>query len=60
MTLGWLWFFLSLGIALMIAAVQQLAPTAYILWIVLFAAGLGVIVFAFAAWYRRRMPPIGD
>ncbi|HEY0301765.1 MAG TPA: hypothetical protein VGC36_10550 [Rhizomicrobium sp.] len=34
MTLGWLWFFLGFGIALMLAAAQQLAPTAAAFWTV--------------------------
>ncbi len=54
MTLGWLWFFLSLGLALMLAAAQQLAPTAGRFWATVFLAGAVLAAASLAAHLIRR------
>jgi tetrahydromethanopterin S-methyltransferase subunit D len=50
MTIGWLWFLLALGAALMLAAAQQLAPTATAVWQAVFAAGFCLAIAAIAAY----------
>ncbi len=54
MTLGWLWFFLGFGIALMLAAAQQLAPTAAAFWTVVLLAGAALTLASLAAYLARR------
>ncbi len=50
MTSGWLWFLVSLGAALMVAALQQLVPTAYVIWAWILALGVALILFAATAY----------
>jgi hypothetical protein len=54
MSLGWLWFFLSLGAALMVAALQQLAPIALVFWAGVFALGAVLVLFSATAYLLRH------
>ncbi len=54
MSLGWLWFLVSLGAALMIAALQQLAPIALVFWAGVFALGTVLILFSATAYFLRH------
>ncbi len=50
MTLGWLWFFVSLGPALILADLHQLRPMALVLWAWMLALGVVLILFAATAY----------
>ncbi|MEJ0043853.1 MAG: hypothetical protein WDM81_17300 [Rhizomicrobium sp.] len=54
MTLGWLWFFLGFGIALMLAAAQQLAPTASVFWAGILLAGAALTAASLVTYLARR------
>jgi len=54
MSLGWLWFCLSLGAALMVAALQQLAPFALVFWAGVFALGTVLILLSATAYLVRH------
>jgi len=54
MTRGCLWFCLSLGSALMLAAVQQLVPDAPAFWLAILALGAAIILAA-GGFARRKI-----
>jgi len=54
MSLGWLWFCLSLGAALMVTALQQLAPFALVFWAGVFALGAVLILLSATAYLVRH------
>lgn len=55
MSIGWFWFVLGLGITLMLAGAQQLAPEVSILWVFLFVLGslLTAAALAIYLWPRQ-------
>jgi hypothetical protein len=53
MSLGWLWFFLGLAVALVVAAAQQLVPTDRAFWFYVLLSGIAVAVISLAL-YRPK------
>ncbi|MBS0469757.1 MAG: hypothetical protein JSR60_01710 [Proteobacteria bacterium] len=53
MSLGWLWFFLGVAVALVVAAAQQLVPTDRAFWFYVLLSGIAVAIVSLAL-YRPK------
>lgn len=54
MSLGWLWFFLGVAVALVVAAAQQLVPTDRAFWLYVLLSGLAIAVISLALHRQKN------
>lgn len=60
MARGGLWFSLSLGSGLMVAAAQQLLPQAPAFWLAILALGAAIVLAAIGPVRRARAKPMSS